>query len=56
MTVHFIGAGPGDPDLITVRGLRLIQSCPVCFMPDRLCPPNLSPKPLRALWFSTPHP
>ena len=30
MTVHFIGAGPGDPELITVRGLRLIESCPVC--------------------------
>ena len=29
MTVHFIGAGPGDPELITVRGLRLIESCPV---------------------------
>src|SRR5271157_3281961 len=30
MTVHFIGAGPGAPDLITVRGLRLIERCPVC--------------------------
>ena len=29
MTVHFIGAGPGDPELITVRGLHLIESCPV---------------------------
>ena len=26
MTVHFIGAGPGAPDLITVRGLKRIQS------------------------------
>ncbi|MEE1561854.1 MAG: SAM-dependent methyltransferase, partial [Alphaproteobacteria bacterium] len=27
MTVHFIGAGPGAPDLITVRGLELIREC-----------------------------
>ncbi|MBT4588255.1 MAG: precorrin-4 C(11)-methyltransferase, partial [Rhodospirillaceae bacterium] len=26
MTVHFIGAGPGAPDLITVRGLNLIKA------------------------------
>src|SRR5689334_5328597 len=30
MTVHFIGAGPGAPDLITVRGLGLIRRCAVC--------------------------
>ena len=30
VTVHFIGAGPGAPDLITVRGQRLIERCPVC--------------------------
>ncbi|MEE8253814.1 MAG: SAM-dependent methyltransferase, partial [Hyphomicrobium sp.] len=30
MTVHFIGAGPGAPDLITVRGRDLIARCGVC--------------------------
>ncbi len=30
MKVHFIGAGPGAADLITVRGRSLIESCPVC--------------------------
>ena len=29
-TVYFIGAGPGAADLITVRGRRLLQRCPVC--------------------------
>ncbi|WP_068311619.1 precorrin-4 C(11)-methyltransferase [Polycladidibacter hongkongensis] len=38
MTVHFIGAGPGDPDLITVRGLNLIKSCPVCLYAGSLVP------------------
>ncbi|MEM1160609.1 MAG: precorrin-4 C(11)-methyltransferase [Pseudomonadota bacterium] len=38
MTVHFIGAGPGDPDLITVKGLRLIQQCPVCLYAGSLVP------------------
>lgn len=38
MSVHFIGAGPGDPDLITVRGLRLIQECPVCLYAGSLVP------------------
>lgn len=38
MTVHFIGAGPGDPELITVRGLRLIGRCPVCLYAGSLVP------------------
>jgi len=38
MTVHFIGAGPGAPDLITVRGLRLIESCAVCLYAGSLVP------------------
>jgi precorrin-4/cobalt-precorrin-4 C11-methyltransferase len=38
MTVHFIGAGPGAPDLITVRGLKLIEACPVCLYAGSLVP------------------
>lgn len=38
MTVHFIGAGPGAPDLITVRGLKLIESCAVCLYAGSLVP------------------
>ena len=38
MTVFFIGAGPGAPDLITVRGLRLIERCPVCLYAGSLVP------------------
>ena len=38
MTVHFIGAGPGDPDLITVKGRRLIESCPLCLYAGSLVP------------------
>ncbi len=38
MAVHFIGAGPGAADLITVRGLRLIQKCPVCIYAGSLVP------------------
>jgi precorrin-4/cobalt-precorrin-4 C11-methyltransferase len=38
MTVHFIGAGPGAPDLITVRGRELISRCPVCLYAGSLVP------------------
>jgi precorrin-4/cobalt-precorrin-4 C11-methyltransferase len=37
-TVHFIGAGPGAADLITVRGLRLVERCPVCLYAGSLVP------------------
>jgi precorrin-4/cobalt-precorrin-4 C11-methyltransferase len=38
VTVRFIGAGPGAADLITVRGLRLIESCSVCLYAGSLVP------------------
>ncbi|MFM2281371.1 MAG: precorrin-4 C(11)-methyltransferase, partial [Pseudomonadota bacterium] len=41
MTVHFIGAGPGAADLITLRGMRLIQSCPVCLYAGSIVSPEL---------------
>ena len=41
MTVHFIGAGPGSPDLITVRGRDLIGCCPVCLYAGSLVPQAL---------------
>jgi precorrin-4/cobalt-precorrin-4 C11-methyltransferase len=37
-TVHFIGAGPGDPELITVRAKRLIETCPVVLYAGSLVP------------------
>jgi precorrin-4/cobalt-precorrin-4 C11-methyltransferase len=48
MTVHFIGAGPGAADLITIRGRDLIARCPVCLYAGSLvaeallshCPPG----------------
>lgn len=38
MTVHFIGAGPGAPDLITVRGRDLVARCHVCLYAGSLVP------------------
>ncbi|MDB5613538.1 MAG: cobM, partial [Devosia sp.] len=41
MTVHFIGAGPGAADLITVRGMRLLQACPVCLYAGSIVPAEM---------------
>ncbi|MEN3289433.1 MAG: precorrin-4/cobalt-precorrin-4 C11-methyltransferase [Bradyrhizobium sp.] len=41
MTVHFIGAGPGAADLITLRGRDLIARCPVCLYAGSLVPKSL---------------
>ncbi|WP_147165047.1 precorrin-4 C(11)-methyltransferase, partial [Pararhodospirillum oryzae] len=38
MTVHFIGAGPGAPDLLTLRAQRLIRACPVLLYAGSLIP------------------
>jgi precorrin-4/cobalt-precorrin-4 C11-methyltransferase len=41
MTVYFIGAGPGDPELLTLRGRRLIERCPVCLYAGSLVPAEI---------------
>ncbi|NPD20755.1 precorrin-4 C(11)-methyltransferase [Alterinioella nitratireducens] len=41
MSVHFIGAGPGAADLITLRGRDLIAACPVCLYAGSLVPEAL---------------
>ena len=41
MTVHFVGAGPGAADLITVRGRDLIARCPVCLYAGSIVPREL---------------
>lgn len=38
MTVYFIGAGPGDPDLLTIKGRDLIARCPACLYAGSLVP------------------
>ena len=38
MVVHFIGAGPGAADLITVRGRNLLSACPVCLFAGSIVP------------------
>jgi len=41
MTVHFIGAGPGAADLITVRGRDLLARCHVCLYAGSIVPPDM---------------
>jgi precorrin-4/cobalt-precorrin-4 C11-methyltransferase len=41
MTVHFIGAGPGAADLITLRGARLLAVCPVCLYAGSIVPAGM---------------
>lgn len=41
MTVHFIGAGPGAADLITLRGAALLGRCPVCLYAGSIVPVEL---------------
>jgi precorrin-4/cobalt-precorrin-4 C11-methyltransferase len=41
MAVYFIGAGPGDPELITVKGQRLLRACPVILYAGSLVPEAL---------------
>jgi len=41
VTVHFIGAGPGAADLLTLRAQRLIAECPVCLYAGALVPPEV---------------
>ena len=50
MTVHFIGAGPGAADLVTLRAARLIASCPVCLYAGALVPREL----LESCWDALP--
>ena len=52
MTVYFIGAGPGDPELVTVKAMRLISGCPVCLYAGSLVPEEVvafAPKDARVL-------
>jgi precorrin-4/cobalt-precorrin-4 C11-methyltransferase len=41
MHVIFVGAGPGDPDLLTVRAARILQSCRCCIYAGSLISPQV---------------
>ena len=54
MTVWFVGAGPGAPDLLTRPGQRLLAEAPVCLYAGSLVPAELLDAPARAPAWSTP--
>jgi precorrin-4/cobalt-precorrin-4 C11-methyltransferase len=41
VTVHFIGAGPGAPDLLTLRAVNLLAASPVCLYAGSLVPAGI---------------
>ena len=41
MIVHFVGAGPGDPDLLTLKAERLLKSCRICVYAGSLVSPGV---------------
>jgi precorrin-4/cobalt-precorrin-4 C11-methyltransferase len=41
VTVHFVGAGPGAADLLTLRAVRLLAACDVCLYAGSLVPPEV---------------
>ena len=52
MTVFFIGAGPGDPELLTLKAARVISECPVCLYAGSLVPESVvahAPKGARVM-------
>ncbi len=54
MTVFFIGAGPGDPELLTLKAARLIAACPVCLYAGSLVPAEVVARaPVGALVMDT---
>jgi precorrin-4 methylase len=55
MTVYFIGAGPGDPELITVKGQRLIRSCPVIIYAGSLVPAAVLQDIVPSKWSTAPN-
>jgi precorrin-4/cobalt-precorrin-4 C11-methyltransferase len=41
MKVYFVGAGPGDPDLLTVKARRLLENCAICIYAGSLVSPDV---------------
>lgn len=41
MKVHFVGAGPGDPELLTIKGQRLLSTCRCCIYAGSLVSPEV---------------